>query len=562
MSDFPFVYFNHGELNPDTIGGSEELFGWFERVVTDRERRRIMETCPAPLAGLFAWGDRFVYFGSGEGSFDTDILETYGAGEPGMAEAVVRFNAALQRWAHRTHDIVPLAFFTGPHLGEKDDWGLWSEEQLEEAVERVVDYARARPEILALLERLPERALDSDGGALGEEARYFSYIFGAILRWDVQLVADPEALDLLYATDGILGPVSPQTVDESKVHRNGDAVSVYLARGGHTGLEAGPAADLEAGPAADLEAGPAADLEAALGRLAPYTQLAFLASHSARRADLPGRLTHPVDFVERLVATVRASRSAVITSLVRMIADNGCQVGPTFDTPDKDRAGLGAALLALVHHREDCPPLGFVHAALYHEWTGEYAEAVAVVEHGLACHPGSLALARAGLAVANLGGQIAEAATFAELVAEVETAPDERSILDQSYALVQSGDVEGASDALWAYHRDGGNMSADVWVNLLFASFQTDDRESTKRVLDLAEAARKEDPDGLASAALLENMATLHVSFDQQDQALDCLRRLRLLQGDLGHDDFESLRTSEPLEPLWDNPDFVALFKE
>ncbi len=537
MSDFPFVYFNHGELNPDTIGGSEELFGWFERVVTDQERRRIMETCPAPLAGLFAWGDRFVYFGSGEGSFDTDILETYGAGEPGMAEAVERFNAALQRWAQRMHDIVPLAFFTGPHLGEKDDWGLWSEEQLEGGVERVVDYARARPEILALLERLGERALGSDGGALGEEARYFSYIFGAMLRWDVQLVADPEALDLLYATDGILGPVSPQTVDESKVHRNGDAVSVYLARGDHSGLEA------------------------ALGRLTPYTQLAFLASHSARRADLPGRLTHPVDFVERLVATVRASRSAVITSLVRMIADNGCQVGPTFDTPDKDRAGLGAALLALVHHREDCPPLGFVHAALYHEWTGEYAEAVAVVEHGLACHPGSLDLARAGLAVANLGGQIAEAATFAELVAEVETAPDERSILDRSYALVQSGDVEGASDALSAYHRDGGNMSADVWVNLLFAIFQTDDRESTKRVLDLAEAARMEDPDGLASAALLENMATLHVSFDQQDQALDCLRRLRLLQGDLGHDDFDSLRTSEPLEPLWDNPDFVALFK-
>jgi hypothetical protein len=547
MSDFPFLYFHHGELNAETVGESEELFLWFDRVLTGPERRRIVENCPAPVAGLFAWGDRFAYFGSGGGRFDTDIMETYGTGSPGScvepsvakAQAVGKFNAALQRWALMAHDIVPLAFFTGPQGAEKDAWGLWSEEQLEGAVERVVAYARARPEILALLERPLAGALESDGGTpgercdLSEEARYFSYIYGAILRWDVQLVADPEALDLLYATDGILGPVSRPSLDESKLHRNGEAVSVYLARGGQSGLEA------------------------ALGTLAPYTQLAFLASHTARRAGLLDELTDPVDHVERLVASVRASRFAVITSLVQMIADNGCQVGPTFDVPDKDRAGLGAALLALAHDREDCPPEGFVHAALYHEWTQDYGEAVAVVEHGLACHPRSLDLARAALAVANLGGLTAEAATFAELVAELGTAPDERSILDQSYALIHSDDMEGARDALLAYHKDDGDMSADVWVNLLFTVHQTGDHATTKRVVELAEVARQEDPDGLSSAALLENLAIGHVVLDQGDQALACLRRLQ----ELAPDDFDSLRTSEPLEPLWDDPDFVALFE-
>lgn len=423
-----------------------------------------------------------------------------------------------------------------------------------------------------------------------------------------QLVHDPETLDLLYATDGIGGPVSRPSTEEATLHRNADAVSVYLARGGQP------------------------DAEAALSRLAPYTQLAFLASLGARRAEVLDGLADPVAFVERLVADQPAGRAAVTTSLVQLIADNWCHVGSAFDGPAKDHAGLGAALLALVQDREDCPPEAYVHGAMYHEWTGDYAEGVAVVEHGLARYPRCLDLAWAGMALANVGGLTAEASTFTLLVDELENTPDERSIVDQSFALVQAGDVAGAREILLAYLHDDGEMTADVWNNLMFAvcragppaegweavvrhflaelpdhetwiahdgvlacasaalnengyaaeavevldwardlmeeldgplmanytysAYQTGDYDTMQRVAEVAEAALERSPEDYASAALFESLADLHVALDQPDRALDHLRRLR----EHGRDDFASLRTSEELEPLWDHPDFGALF--
>ncbi len=623
MSDFPFPYFNHGVLDPDYIGKSEELFLWFERELTADERQRVVRTCPKPVAGLFAWGDRFLYFGSHGDSYDVDILDTYGPpvalyddedSYAALSDAVLKFNEDLRRWAQEVHAMVPLAFFVGPHGAAKDDWGQWSEEQLDAALDQVVVYAGERPEILALL----ERPLDPDATEeeLAEEARFSSYIFGAIARWDPQLVMGVAALDLLYATDGIWSPLSRLSWDEKKLHRNADPVSVYLVRGG------------------------AVDAESALRRLAPYTQLAYLASHGARRAEVLTKLDDPVAFVERLLSELPPRRAVVATSLVQMIADNQCQVGPAYEDPDQAYAELSAALLSLVQNRDDCPPEAFVHGAMYCEWSGAFADGVAVAEHGLARYPGSLELARAAVAVANLGGMTAEAATFSELVAELEAsgAADpallERSVVDQSFALVQAGEVDRARAVLVSYLEGGGDMSTDVWNNLMFtvcaagpptlgwaeivarfmqelpdheqwsehenllgsasaafnengfaveavelldwaagltgglatallgnyvySAYQTGEPDTMQRVADAVEAVFDRVPEAYDSAGLLENLAELRVALQQPQRAVALLRRLK----ELGHEDFASLRASEALDPLRERPDFLALFED
>lgn len=142
MADFPFLWLRHGRMDIDYTDKCEEVFLWFESPVPKALRKKIERGCPPPLAGMFHWGESFVYFGSAGDSYEYAIVEAYG-GEAAQAcieeedwegfidllgECLEPFEQAVERWVRGVHAIAPIVLFMGPNADSDGDvWAEWSE---------------------------------------------------------------------------------------------------------------------------------------------------------------------------------------------------------------------------------------------------------------------------------------------------------------------------------------------------------------------------------------------------------------------------------------------------
>ena len=163
MAEFPFICFRHGEVDADYLDKCEEVFLWFERAPTLSERKRIVASCPEPIAGDFTWGETFTYFGSAGDTYDFEIAANYGPDwfkealeEDDWAvldrvyeiiwDALEEFTEAVDAWLNEVHELVGISFFSGLWVASPDsDWAQWSTAHASEARARMDAHAAENP---------------------------------------------------------------------------------------------------------------------------------------------------------------------------------------------------------------------------------------------------------------------------------------------------------------------------------------------------------------------------------------------------------------------------------
>ncbi|MFE4924298.1 hypothetical protein [Streptomyces sp. NPDC056661] len=132
MSDFPFVYLNHGPLDPDTFHKVDTACIAFREPASEADLAFVARTCPAPIHGFFYADDGLFYCESLGDVYDFEVAEGWGGGEyPVTEEAAAAFSAEVERWALEIHERTPIAFFVGPGATlDEDSWETWSRQQV------------------------------------------------------------------------------------------------------------------------------------------------------------------------------------------------------------------------------------------------------------------------------------------------------------------------------------------------------------------------------------------------------------------------------------------------
>lgn len=140
---YPFVYLDHGALDPDSFDKAESIWIAFHAPVPEADRRAIMRSCPAAFAGFFRWDDVLFYSESAGDVYSAIVADEFGEGGAFevTAEAARRFSRAVEAWVLEIHTRTPIAFFIGPSRAlDGDGWNAWS-------------YARVGSVIVPWLER-------------------------------------------------------------------------------------------------------------------------------------------------------------------------------------------------------------------------------------------------------------------------------------------------------------------------------------------------------------------------------------------------------------------------
>lgn len=462
MASTPFLFFNHGtEIDLERMDKNEELFIWFTRPVTKKERKLIETSAPMPVRGLFAWGECFAYFGSGGDTYDFDIVEAYApkearalnaladaeeeddedAAESGsfddlyasaMRTAVPSFLAAFEAWAKATHAIVPVAFVQGPWVvDEPSKWGRESAAALPEAIARVLAFARGTS---------LDRNADSN--------RYLGYIVRGLaenaLQLDVALDADARLslIEALYLLDELRTPYDRLTSDEHTNLANAKQVSAFLS-----------------GVAP-------AERRTSFARLSAYAQLAYLASYDALKLIVPALVDLPAA-VAALLEAVPKERAAIAPSLVMHLANNLCHVAPAYTKPVHKDAARAAAIMELAAKSASAKAEMFTNGSMFWLWAKQPKRALALAVDGHAKFPKDAGILRNAVAAANELEQFDVAKKYSAVAAKLEKAPDVNRVLNESYALLRAGKLEDGLKCLRAYVEAGGADDARVWTNVI-----------------------------------------------------------------------------------------------
>jgi hypothetical protein len=522
---FPFLFFGHGELDPESIDKCEEVSLWFERAPTLSERKRIVAGCPPPLQA-FSWGDRFCYFGSPGDSYDALVAETWG--DASYREAIAAMNAAfdqgdysyadlpdpyeqiakampayaeaLDRWVAEVHAIVPILFFFGPNGADPDDaWNRWSERNIAPAVAAVLAHQGELP-WLALGEAAGDEPVPPapEAGKPGkapkvdkylvatlprsEAARYFGYIRDRVLRMGFDAADDAgkrAAIELVYGDDGVAGPVSRLSLQEHAIQHNSEMVAKYLGKSKTTARWA------------------------RLAELSPWVRLAWLASYDASKAkDL---LKHPdaVGLVGEALNALPPDRAAAGAGIVLMIANNLCHVSPAFAKVDKQHAGLAADLLALAIDRPEAHEEVWLHAATFAEWAGRDEQAMAVGERAARRFPTHREILSGAIATAGRLGRTEWIPQWSRQLEDLP--PDHDTVLNQTFALVKASQVGKALEVVRHFLEHGGKPTAKILTNYTYTMRFADAASTTEGDLDRLEGCFAADPTLLGEMALLEN---------------------------------------------------------
>ncbi|MFE9097550.1 hypothetical protein [Streptomyces sp. NPDC007264] len=132
MSDFPFVYLNHGPLDPDTFGKADGAWIAFREPVSEADLALVARSCPEPIHGFFHGDDGLFSCESPGDVYDFTVAHGWGGGEhPVTEEAAAAFGAEVERWVLEIHRRTPIAFFVGPGATlDEDAWETWSRQQV------------------------------------------------------------------------------------------------------------------------------------------------------------------------------------------------------------------------------------------------------------------------------------------------------------------------------------------------------------------------------------------------------------------------------------------------
>jgi len=152
MSDHPFVYLNHGPLDPDYLDKVDAAWIAFREPVSPADMAYVARTCPEPIHGFFNADEALFYCESPGDVFDATIAIVWGNGDfPADEAAAAAFSSDVERWIRDVHSRNPVAFFIGPGTSLGDDpWDRWSRQQLDTVVypwlERYLDTHPDLPE--------------------------------------------------------------------------------------------------------------------------------------------------------------------------------------------------------------------------------------------------------------------------------------------------------------------------------------------------------------------------------------------------------------------------------
>ncbi|MFE4924294.1 hypothetical protein [Streptomyces sp. NPDC056661] len=132
MFDFPFVYLNHGPLDPAAFGKVETAWIAFREPISEAHLAFVARTCPEPISGFFHGDDGLLACESWGAVYNLTVAEGWGRGEHYVTEeAAAAFSAAVERWALEIHQRTPIAFFAGPGTTlAEDSWATWSRRQV------------------------------------------------------------------------------------------------------------------------------------------------------------------------------------------------------------------------------------------------------------------------------------------------------------------------------------------------------------------------------------------------------------------------------------------------
>lgn len=147
---YPFVYLNHGALDPDSFDKAEAIWIAFQAPVPAADRIAIMSSCPEALAGFFRWDDVLFYSESLGDIYNAIVAADYGDNDSCdvSADAALAFSKAVQEWILAIHARTPVAFFIGPSRSlDEGGWNGWS-------------YARVGSVIMPWLEQYLDTHLD------------------------------------------------------------------------------------------------------------------------------------------------------------------------------------------------------------------------------------------------------------------------------------------------------------------------------------------------------------------------------------------------------------------
>lgn len=392
--DYPFLFINHGTPAVDSVGKCEEVFLWFRGPVATADRARIEAGVPSPLRRFWHWDREFCYFGSEGDMYEFAVLQDY-TPEPVRSalrgadptrdpkawhrhyqqatarfeEAIEAFAADLERWVHEVHAIAPIAVFWGPGGSDEDDpWHRWSVASFATAMgERLRRYVpeRGGAETLDWIRDRTAHLLvapskRSKRGAPLDEARSIAALDEACRR------GRPKEY------------VPRLSYDEGEVLRNGELIASFVgsARGWSSRLE----------------------------RLAPLSQLTFLASYDVDHARLLRAYPALPERVRALVEALAPDERRSALPLLVMLAQTLTRDTPAFDHLRRKSGELAAQVLRAGFDQPGCRGATFARASRYLRWARRFKEARAMAEEGLFRYGERRTLVRAALKAAKAMG--------------------------------------------------------------------------------------------------------------------------------------------------------------
>jgi hypothetical protein len=443
-----------------------EAVVWFVSPVAAADRAAIERSLPAPVASVYSWGDRHLYFGSEGDSYEAQI-DDWDA-----------FARELEDWARSLHTKHSIAFLFYPSTegddgGRHSAWHTWTTKQYDTLAPLVLelDDATARWVRYALLAAAPAGA----GGV--------------------------EAVNALCEHDGITGEIGPLSWEVSRLRQHASLVDRLLAK----------AKTKDARSAVILT-------------LTPYTRLSFFAAYPKNTPYLvKGRLAWVKELDELIRAIDRPP--ALVASLLHQVARGVAALDGKADASAiaHSQAKQSTPLWDRCFAYADCPLAAYVDGSAVYQCLEDWRR---VLELGQQCEARLLALPKAQRMTGAGRDVDTESINYSNILLAAQklrltnieldyvekTAKLESTLpsllLNQLYTLINVKQYARAREIARAYRARGGDLTPQVLANLVVINTFTLD--ATKDVDFLNEAIRlcQSGPGNryVCDAILLENL--------------------------------------------------------
>jgi hypothetical protein len=582
---FPFTFFRHGAVNLDAKLKNAETYVVFTRDPTAAERLAIEGSCPAPVAGMFTWGDRFAYFGSAGDTFDFEVLEQFGGPEIAklfaandfkeamkkMDFAMAEFVKAYDEWLEDAHAKVPIAFAEAPTSTMEDAWGEWSKTRVDEALAALAPIRSKQKELKWIATRVNEMLEDAPVDASKTQVRATAAI------------AQLEGVELDV-------PIGRLTITEQEIHTAGQALGAVLGK-------------MPKGKRAAL-----------LASLSPKAKLVYYASYTALRNGDLAALGDAGKALDEIVAGVSDHEHWRTAQLVAFIAENLAHTTPAFEDPDPKgaKAALHVFQTAIAMGARDEQTFDYAmtcaraarnkHALLAFANDGIDATRSPTLANRAAKHARAFKDTKAARAfearskAIMASSTIAQRGDVAKMHERLESGIEPTTDLLGNLAVLWGNDKKADEKAVeklvarlaetllaepaFGMNRAvalnfgvcGGNHGhSDKVVDVLDELFErglpfaaqlvlafsysgsVSKKDATKRKV-LARLAKSDTDD--VEALAYENFAEIHMALGDHTGAIASLARAK----DLRHPRFASMRKEKSFAPLVGNADFEALF--